>query len=68
MREILFLVEAAPEGGFTAKSLGERIFTEGDDLASLRANVREATDCHFGGSEDPRIIRLHFVRDEMLVR
>lgn len=70
MPEILFLVEEAPEGGFTAKAPVERIFTEGDDLESLRANVREATECHFADedSAEPRIIRLHFVREELLVR
>ena len=42
MNEILFLVEEAPEGGFTARALGESIFTEADDLESLNANVRDA--------------------------
>jgi len=28
MKEIIFLVEEAPEGGFTARPLGELIFAE----------------------------------------
>ena len=31
MNEILFIVEEAPEGGLTARALGESIFTEADD-------------------------------------
>jgi len=32
MNEILFLVETAPEGEYTARALGETIFTEADNL------------------------------------
>jgi len=28
MNEIMFVVEEAPEGGYTARALGESIFTE----------------------------------------
>lgn len=66
MNEIIFLVEEAAEGGYTAKALGESIFTEGDDLESLHANVREAVRCHFEDASAPRMIRLHFVREEVL--
>jgi predicted RNase H-like HicB family nuclease len=27
--------------------LSESIFTEGDDLAELSGNIRDAVDCHF---------------------
>jgi len=47
MDELIFLVEDAPEGGYTARALGEAIFTEADDLESLRENVRDAVQCHF---------------------
>jgi predicted RNase H-like HicB family nuclease len=59
MNELIFLVEEAPEGGFTARALGESIFTEGDDPASLEENVREAVRCHFEDEEMPRMVRLH---------
>ena len=36
MNEIIFLIEEAVEGGYTARALGESIFTEGDDLDNLR--------------------------------
>jgi hypothetical protein len=66
VNEIIFLVEEAPEGGYTARALGESIFTEADDLDGIRLNVREAVDCHFDEGRGPRIIRLHFVRDEVI--
>ena len=47
MNEIIFLVEDAPEGGFTAKALGPSIFTEADSLDELHDNVRDAVRCHF---------------------
>ena len=39
MDEIIFIIEEAPEGGFTAKSLNESIFTEGDNLEDLKKNI-----------------------------
>ncbi len=47
MSEVLFLVEEAPEGGFTARALGDSIFTEADTLDELREAVREAAACHY---------------------
>ena len=66
MTEVVFLVEEAPEGGFTARAVGESIFTEADSLVELRANVRSAVECHFDEGRVPQIIRLHIVRDEIL--
>ena len=68
--EIIFVVhEDEADGGFTARALGHSIFTEADTLEQLRQNVREAADCHFDGdAAAPTIIRLHFVRDEVLAR
>jgi hypothetical protein len=65
MEELIFLVEDAPEGGFTARSLGVSIFTQADDLASLREMVRDAVRCHFDEGQGPKVIRLHFVREEV---
>jgi hypothetical protein len=66
MSEVIFLVEEAEEGGYTARALGASIFTEGDNLDDIRRNVREAVDCHFDDGGKPRIIRLHFVHDEVI--
>ena len=62
----MFIVEEAPEGGYIARSLGEAIFTEADDLAELREMVRDAVACHFGEGDRPQVVRLHVVRDELL--
>ena len=65
MDELIFLVQEAPEGGLTARALGESIFTEADDLDGLREMVRDAVRCHFDEGRGPRVIRLHFVREEV---
>lgn len=66
MNEVIFLVEPAPEGGFTARAFGVDIFTEADDTASLHANVRDAVRCHFDEGEVPKVIRLHFTHEEVI--
>ena len=66
MNEIIFAVEEAPEGGYTARALGHSVFTEADDLKSLYQNVREAVQCHFDENEKPKVIRLHFAREEII--
>ena len=67
MNEIVFVVEQAPEGGLTARALGESIFTEADSEAELRVAVQDAVHCHFDEGKSPRVIRLHFIREELLV-
>ncbi len=66
MSELIFLVEEALEGGYTARALGQSIFTEADTLDGLRANVREAVECHYDADQAPDVLRLHLVRDEVL--
>ena len=66
MNELIFLVEDADEGGFTAKALGESIFTQAESLSELKRMVRDAVLIHYEGSEIPRIVRLHYVKDEIL--
>ena len=65
MDEVIFVVEEAPEGGYTARALGASIFTEAADLDELRAQVRDAVRCHFDEGQGPKVIRLHFVREEV---
>ena len=66
MSEIIFLVEEAPEGGYIARAIGRSIFTEADTIEELRRMVGDAVVCHYGEGERPKIIRLHFGRDEVL--
>jgi hypothetical protein len=64
--EIIFLVEESPEGGYQARALGESIFTEADSITELKVNVKEAVLTHFEDGKHPRIIRLHFTREELI--
>ena len=66
MREIVFLVEDAAEGGVIARALGHSIFAEADSYDELRDQVRDAVHCHFDDGERPSLIRLHYVKDEVL--
>jgi len=67
MSEVIFEVREAYEGGFWARALGHSIFTQGEDWDDLRAMVKDAVACHFENeAERPKIIRLHYVRDEVL--
>ena len=66
MLEVIFIVEESPEGGDTAQALGPSIVTEADDWSELQANVRGAVNCHFDEGKAPKVIRLHFVREEVL--
>ena len=59
MNEILFLVQQAPEGGYSAKALGESIFTDAETIEELHGNVRDAVRCHFDEADMPKMIRLH---------
>jgi hypothetical protein len=64
--EIVFVVEEAPEGGYTARAVGSSIVTEADDLPALRTAVRDAVRCHFEPAQMPKFIRLHVVHDEII--
>jgi hypothetical protein len=66
MNEIIFHVEAAPEGGYTAKALGHSIFTEADTWVELRTMIKDAVLCHFDEGLAPSVIRLHRVEEELL--
>ena len=66
MNEIIFVVEESPEGGLAARALGESIFTQADTMPELRIRVRDAVRCHFDPGAQPKLIRLHFVRDEVI--
>jgi hypothetical protein len=64
--EIIFIIEDSLEGGFEAKALGHSIFTESDSFEELKNNIREAVACHFEAGEMPKLIRLHYVKEEVI--
>jgi len=65
MSETIFIVEDAPEGGFIARAVGESIFTQAATVDELRDQIRDAVRCHFDEGKMPKLIRMHFVRDEV---
>ena len=65
MNEIFFLVEEAIEGGYNARAIGESIYTQADTIDELKINIREAVQCHFDDNA-PKLIRLHFVKEEII--
>jgi predicted RNase H-like HicB family nuclease len=68
MGEIIFEVhEDEADGGYTAHAPGYGIHTQGETLEELRSMVKDAVHCYFDETmPSPKIIRLHFVRDEVL--
>ena len=65
-KEIIFLVEESPEGGYEARALGHAIFTEAESFEELKERVRDAVRCHFDEGERPAVIRLHMLREEVI--
>ena len=66
MTEIVFQVEKDPDGGYTARAVGQSIFTEAETLDDLKANVREAVLCHFDEAVAHRSnTRLEFVGENV---
>lgn len=65
-RMLIFEVREAPEGGYTARALGESIFAEADDWPALESEIRDAVECHYETGDRPEMVRLHFVRDQIL--
>jgi hypothetical protein len=65
-KEIIFAVEESPEGGYEARALGYSIYTEAETLDELRQMVRDAVNCHFDSDTKPSVIRLHWVKDEVI--
>ena len=65
-KEIIFQIEESLEGGYEARALGFSIFTEAETLEKLKTALRDAVACHFEPKTRPRVIRLHFVHDELI--
>ena len=66
MDELIFVVDEAPEGGYTARVFWHSIFTEADNIPQLQEMVRDAARCYFDEGKAPKVIRLHFARAEVI--
>lgn len=65
MSEIIFLIEESPEGGYSAKAMGHSIFTDAETIEEMKENIKDAVKCHFEDIDLPKMVRMHFVRDEV---
>ncbi len=65
-KEIIFLVEESPEGGYEARALGHSIFTQAENFNELKEQIVDAVKCHFEDESMPHIVRLHMVKDEVI--
>ena len=62
------ITQGEVDGGRSARSLGDSIPTGGGALDDMRGNVPDAIDCHLGEiMQRPSVMRLHFVRDEIVL-
>lgn len=61
VNEIVFLIEEDPEGGYTARVLGEPIFTEGETVDEIREAIREAPRTHFDDTTQLPLIQTHLL-------
>jgi len=67
MKELIFEVTEDIEGGYAASALGMGIHTQAESIQELKVMVRDAVACYYDESDEkPTVIRLRFVRDEVL--
>ena len=64
--EIIFIVEESHEMGYEARALGHSIYSEADTIEELKSMVKDAVHCHFEEEDLPKLIRLHFLKEEIL--
>jgi predicted RNase H-like HicB family nuclease len=68
MKELIFEIRDAEEGGYNARALGEAIFTQAETWEELKQNILEAIDCYYDSAdEQPQFVQLHYVRNELML-
>lgn len=65
--EIFFVIEESVEGGYEAKALGHKIYTEAESIDELKKNIREAVECHFDKPDMPHVVHLNYLKQEILM-
>ncbi|SHN07954.1 2-oxoisovalerate dehydrogenase [Mucilaginibacter sp. OK098] len=67
MKELIFLVHEAEEGGYYAEAVGVGIFAEGDSMDDLKKSIKSGIECYYENTNDaPTFAHLHFVKDEIM--
>jgi hypothetical protein len=51
--EVIFLVEDASEGGYTAKALDYSIYTQANTWDELKEAIMDSINCHFDSPSSP---------------
>jgi hypothetical protein len=64
--EIIFIIEESPETGYEARALDHSIYTEADTIEALKIMVKDAVRCHFDEPDMPKLIRLHYIKEEIM--
>ncbi len=64
--KLYFLVKDSLEGGYEAKAIGNSIFTQAETYEELKINIKDAVACHFEDSELPKMIRIHYDKEEII--
>jgi hypothetical protein len=67
MSEFVFEVSQEADGGFVAECLTESIFAQADTWDQLRSEVLDAVNAYCFDRPKPGSIRLHLVRNEVLL-
>lgn len=66
MEEIFFTIRENSDGEFEARALDYSIFTSASSIEEIKETIKDSVSCHFEPHELPRLINLHFVRDEII--
>ena len=64
--EIIFIIQESQEAGYEARALDHSIFTEANTIESLKLMIKDAVQCHFDPKDMPKIIRLHYIKEEII--
>ena len=64
--EIIFSISESLDGGFEAQAVGYSIYTQCETYDELADTLRDAVKCHFDEGQVPSLIRMHFVRSEVV--
>ena len=64
--EIIFTITESFDGGYEAQAVGYSIFTQSDSYAELPEILRDAVKCHFDEGQVPSLIRMQFVKHEVI--
>lgn len=67
MNELIFDVELDEGGRLLAVGRGDSIFTDGADWEDLKRNINEVVEAFYFDKPRPSTVRLHMVRDEVLL-